>query len=321
MPALSFDQPVPDNGYKWWYVDAVSDDNKHALTVIVFIGSVFSPYYARARKAGLTPATEHCAINVALYGKPWRWSMTERTQASMKSSATSLAIGKSCISASHKSLNINIDEVAVPFPSRLRGSLSIDLPELQLAPHPLDAANSQNAAHFWQPVAPQTRISVKFDNPSLVWSGNAYIDSNYGGVPLESSFKSWVWSRSHLQDGSTDILYDVVARNGTTSQRSLSYAADGALSTFSAQQTHRLPATRYWRVPRKVRTSEGSDIKNLQTLEDTPFYSRSRFTESANGQEKVTMHESLYLERFDTSWVRCLLPFRMPRRTRALLLD
>ncbi len=58
-------------GYAWWYLDALSDDGAHGLTIIAFIGSVFSPYYARARAArGAVPPTrlEHCAINVALYG-------------------------------------------------------------------------------------------------------------------------------------------------------------------------------------------------------------------------------------------------------------
>ena len=34
------------DGYVWWYVDALSDDGRQGLTIIAFIGSVFSPYYA-----------------------------------------------------------------------------------------------------------------------------------------------------------------------------------------------------------------------------------------------------------------------------------
>ena len=40
-----FDWPVPPGGYCWWYVDATSDCGQFALTVIAFVGSVFSPYY------------------------------------------------------------------------------------------------------------------------------------------------------------------------------------------------------------------------------------------------------------------------------------
>ena len=55
--ALRFDTPVPDGGYAWWYLDALSDDGRHGLTVIAFIGSVFSPYYAWAR----TSRARRCA--------------------------------------------------------------------------------------------------------------------------------------------------------------------------------------------------------------------------------------------------------------------
>ena len=42
-----FDAPVPAGGYSWWYVDALSDDGRHGLTIIAFLGSVFSPYYKK----------------------------------------------------------------------------------------------------------------------------------------------------------------------------------------------------------------------------------------------------------------------------------
>ena len=43
-----FDQAVDPGGYAWWYVDAVSDDRRHGVAIIAFVGSVFSPYYAWA---------------------------------------------------------------------------------------------------------------------------------------------------------------------------------------------------------------------------------------------------------------------------------
>ena len=44
-----FDLPVPHGGYSWWYLDALSDDGHYGITIIAFIGSVFSPYYAAHR--------------------------------------------------------------------------------------------------------------------------------------------------------------------------------------------------------------------------------------------------------------------------------
>ncbi|MFK7994732.1 MAG: carotenoid 1,2-hydratase [Granulosicoccus sp.] len=321
MSVPSFTDPVPDNGYRWWYLDAVSDDNQHAITVILFIGSVFSPYYARARKRGNGIASAHCAVNVALYGGPWRWCMTERTGSSMQASRQQLSIGKSVVEIVGDKLRVNIDEISVPVPSRVRGELLIDLPDYDLAPHPLDSESSAEALHFWQPIAPQTRINVAFKQPALSWQGSAYVDSNYGGVSLETSFRSWVWSRSHRRNNTTTILYDVIDRQGRCSKRSLQYAADGALTECEAPQVHQLPRTRYWRFPRQARTASGSSIEALQTLEDTPFYSRSKFVEQYQDEKQFTVHESLDLDRFDSSWVRCLLPFRMPRSTRPILLD
>ena len=69
-----------ENGYAWWYVDALSDDGAHALTIIAFIGSVFSPYYAWARQRGRGDPENHVAVNVALYGTPGKWG-DDRTRA------------------------------------------------------------------------------------------------------------------------------------------------------------------------------------------------------------------------------------------------
>ena len=67
---FGFDRDVPHDGYAWWYLDAVSDNGEYALTLIAFVGSVFSPYYAWARRragvAGADP-NQHCAFNVGLY--------------------------------------------------------------------------------------------------------------------------------------------------------------------------------------------------------------------------------------------------------------
>jgi hypothetical protein len=68
----AFNTQVPRGGYAWWYLDALSDDGQYGLTVIAFIGSVFSPYYAWARRRGhgLADPLNHCALNVALYATP-----------------------------------------------------------------------------------------------------------------------------------------------------------------------------------------------------------------------------------------------------------
>ena len=47
---LQFTLTPRPSGYAWWYVDAVSEDGAIGMTIIVFIGSVFSARYAKARR-------------------------------------------------------------------------------------------------------------------------------------------------------------------------------------------------------------------------------------------------------------------------------
>ena len=116
-----FSRPVPAGGYAWWYVDALSDDGRYGLTMIAFVGSVFSPYY---RRTGRTAPEDHCSINVALYGgRKGRWAMTERGQRSLDRSETTLSLGPSALEWNGTSLVATIDERTTPFPRPLRGTI------------------------------------------------------------------------------------------------------------------------------------------------------------------------------------------------------
>src|SRR5262249_10189070 len=108
---LGFDRFVPSDGYVWWYIDAISDDGDHALTIIAFIGSVFSPYYALARRNGRGDPENHCALNVAMYGKSGkRWALTERKKLDLQRDANSLVIGPSSVSWDGSALVVSFDE-------------------------------------------------------------------------------------------------------------------------------------------------------------------------------------------------------------------
>ena len=126
LGGLTFDQLVSSDGYVWWYIDAVSEDESHGVTVIAFIGSVFSPYYAWARRRGRSSPLDHNAMNVALYGpRGKRWAMTERPRQSLRRDRSSLAIGPSVMSWDGNVLKVEIDEVAAPFPNRICGTVRL----------------------------------------------------------------------------------------------------------------------------------------------------------------------------------------------------
>lgn len=318
MPGLfpAFDHGVPPGGYMWWYVDALSDDGRHGLTVIAFVGSVFSPYYAWARRQARgqptrgAEAANHCALNVALYGATRRWAMTERSAARHRSDPAHLRIGPSQMHWTGSDLVIDIDEVTAPIPSRLKGQVRIRPDALFDMAYPLDAAGH----HHWCPVAPCARVEVVFDQPALRWSGSAYLDSNRGTRPLEDDFVRWDWSRARSPDGHTTVLYDVARRAEGPFSLSLAFDPSGSVSPFEAPPRAPLPHSR-WRIRRGTRSDNGSTPQITASLEDGPFYARSLLETRLRGITVPAVHESLDLNRFRSPWIQWMLPFRMPRRS------
>jgi carotenoid 1,2-hydratase len=286
----------------------MSDDRCHALTTIAFVGSVFSPYYARAQKQPGCQPLDHCALNVALYGEGGkRWAMTERRRAAVECARSRLTIGPSAIAWDGDSLTIRIDEVTFPLPSRIRGTLRLYPAALSGRTFALDA----DGRHRWSPLAPCARVEVELSQPSLRWAGTAYLDSNEGDEPLEQAFARWDWSRASLRDG-TAILYDVERRTGDAVSLALHCDHAGRIEPFLPPARVDL-ATTGWRIARSTRADRGHTATLQATLEDTPFYARSLVSTRLCQQEVMAIHESLVLDRLRAAWVRPLLRFRMPR--------
>ena len=110
-----FNVPVPDFGYRWWYVDGISDDGRDGIVVIAFIGSVFSPYYYRARARGRGDPYEYCALNVSLYGpRGRRWTMTERGRNDLHLGDAQGRLGPSAVAWRDGMLHIDVCERSAP---------------------------------------------------------------------------------------------------------------------------------------------------------------------------------------------------------------
>lgn len=309
-----FDQPVVPGGYVWWYLDALSDDGRHGLTIIAMLGSVFSPYYAWARRRQGVAAVDplnYCGLNVALYGRGGkRWSLTERGRGALSRDASHLTIGPSRLHWDQDALIIDIKERGMPIPHRLLGRVRLYPEALADYQAPLDST----ARHRWVPIAPRAHIHVEMASPALRWSGPAYFDSNAGDEPLENAFHGWDWSRATHRGGTT-VLYHVVPRGGSGARLAMHFDASGAVSHLEPLIPQTLPATRIWRIPRGTHADPEQPARILETLEDTPFYARSLVSASLTGDKVTAVHESLSLDRFRQRWVQLLLPFRMPRIT------
>ncbi len=282
----------------------MSDDGAYGLTIIAFVGSVFSPYYAWAGRAD---PLDHCAVNVALYGRKGnRWAMTERRRHVVERSSDRLAIGPSSLRWEQGALSISLNEIGAPIPLPLRGVVRVEPMIVNREVYLLESAG----CHYWRPIAPAARVEVAFEKPALRWRGHAYFDCNAGDEPLERAFSSWTWSRASIENGAA-ILYDAERRREPALSLAMRFDHGGACEAFSPPPTVALPKSG-WRVSRSTRSEEGN-AKLIRSFEDTPFYARSLVETTLLGQRREVMHESLSLDRFANPIVRAMLPFRMPR--------
>lgn len=290
----------------------MSADGLHGLTIIAFIGSVFSPYYAWARRRGPADPANHCALNVALYGpRAKRWSMTERGAGALGRGAAWLGIGPSSLVWDGTGLTIRIDEIAVPIPRRIRGTVRLIPSAVETRVLALDEAG----LHRWGPIAACAEVEVALTSPSLSWRGRAYFDTNAGERALEDDFRRWTWSRAAGPTGTT-VLYDVTSWPPESfRQLAMHYDAAGGVTDLAPLPPAALPKT-LWGIERRIGAAPGHIPRVMSTLEDTPFYARSVVETRLAEGPAIAVHESLSLERFRTPWVQAMLPFRMPRAFR-----
>ncbi len=295
---------MPQGGYRWWYFDALSDDGKYGLSVIAFVGSVFSPYYARARRKGLGNPENHCAVNVALYGPQRRWAMTERGLRDVMRDPAQFVCGPSSLRVDGDVITIAINERCMPLPFAVRGELRMTLRTCYDSPVSLD----EKGLHQWRAVAPHGRIDVELSAPEQRWSGYCYHDMNWGAEPIEKAFMDWTWSRLHDANGAV-VFYDARRRDNSRKAFAMGFAG-GEVREVSLPPPHALKRG-FWGMAQDVR-SETTPVV-LAKLEDAPFYTRNHVRISHDGKPYDAFQESLSVSKFDTRLVQLMLPFRMPR--------
>ncbi len=254
--------------------------------------------------------------------------MTERGQRHVAREAHRFQIGPSQMQWNGQSLTIDIHERGVPLPRAVRGRVVLHPAGLCTFNTALDAAGR----HRWGPIAPCARIEVDLQEPGLSWRGLAYVDSNEGDEPVENGFQRWDWLRAAQADGRCAVLYDVQPKHERAHLIGARFSPDGSVEPFTLPHRQILPATRWWRMPRRVPTdgradghaegptrgpteahAEGPAAAVERTLEDTPFYSRSLLRMQLGGQPAQAVHESLDVARLTAPIVQRMLPFRMPR--------
>jgi len=296
---------VGPDGYAWWYVDGVADDGTRALSVIGFIGSVFSPWYAWS---GRRDPQDHCCINVATYGPGGRFTMTDRGRAALRQSPDTLTVGPSRMHWTGRQLVIEVNEWgAPPMVTPVRGTIvltpsAITDVEVRLTPE---------GTHLWRPFAPVARIEVDLTQGHR-WQGHGYFDANFGTRALEADFKTWTWGRFPLSSGAA-CFYDARRRDGTALSLGLHVAPDGTATQMSPPPLTPFNRT-FWALRRETRADPGTQPRQVMAMLDAPFYSRSLVETRIDGETTTGVHEALDLDRFASPFLKPMLAMRVPRR-------
>ena len=300
-----FDVEVKPNGYAWWYVDGISDDGNKAISIIGFIGSVFSPWYYWANRKN---PENHVCVNVAMYGKGWRWTMTERGEKKLKRDKDTLQIGPSSFRWEKDHLIINFNEYSIPHFDNVKGTVKI-FPKFI---SDLECNFLNDESHIWRPFAPLSRIEVDINKPGWQWNGHGYFDANFGSRALEKDFSYWTWGRFPTKDGSY-TFYDAIPRREPSVNVALLFKKNGVVERVQNPPDISRLSRSLWLVKRETRSDKDFKPKQTKHMLDTPFYTRSGVETSIFGEKSVGVHEALDLNRFSSSLLKPMLAIKAPR--------
>jgi carotenoid 1,2-hydratase len=247
--------------------------------------------------------------------------MTERGRASLARDTGRLAIGNSVMQMRDGRLLIDFAEMALPWPGQrllpkmISGSIEITPDQGCDRVFDLDG----HGHHVWSPRMPRATARIMSGAlPGGGWEGRAYHDMNFGDRPIEQDFIGWDWARgSDGPDGDTVILYDSVLRSGGSRRLALRCSGLDDVERFAMPGRQALPRA-FWGLRPGIACDEGMRPARKVSLEDSPFYARALVDTVVDGRQLTMVHETLDCRRLANPLVRMMLPFRMPRSTRAI---
>ena len=305
----NFNLEVPPNGYAWWYIDGVEPNTGQAVSIIAFIGSVFSPWY---KWSGRKKPQNNVCLNIATYGKKGRFAMTDRGDSALIQEAHKLTIGPSSLTwdQTEKKLVIEIDEISsLPFISKLKGTITLKPTGITDVELPL----TKEGTHVWRPFAPTAEIDVDLNKPEWQWTGHGYFDANFGTRALEQDFDYWTWGRFPLKTG-TSCFYDLELRNNEQYQFGFHFERDGIPSDITDAPKNKRFSRSLWGIRRETRCDKEYKPRQEKSLLDAPFYSRATVSTRIKGIKTIGVFEALDLRRFRNPLLMFMLAVRVPRR-------
>ena len=251
---------------------------------------------------------DHCAINVALYGKR-RQALGDDGAAARRRRPhrAHFAVGPSRLAWDGNALTIRIDEIAVPIPGRLRGTVRVVPTAITRQAFTLERKRqSPLVADRALRAGPGGTRSA-----ASALAGRRLSRHESRRRAAGTGFYRLAMVARRDAGRRRVILYDARRRDGSRIDLAMTFDPQGRIAGVRAAadgraETHRL-AHRHAASAAKTRRTL------VRTLEDAPFYARSLVAAKLLGEPVILMHESLSLDRFRMPVVQAMLPFRMPR--------
>lgn len=113
-------------------------------------------------------------------------------------------------------------------------------------------------------------------------------------------------------DGAT-CFYDAERLDGSSLAAAFAFDEAGSAREIPLPPKARMRRS-LWAVKRETRADVGYTPRQVQSMLDAPFYSRSAVRTKLNGVETTGVHEALDLRRFRSALIKPMLAVRVPRR-------
>jgi carotenoid 1,2-hydratase len=245
MPNSNASEAAPDpdrfldlrapGSQEWWYFDAISDDGRDALVVILFAGLPFDPKYGKAairhlNDPGSHPAPDpldHCGVAISWYrpdgasvrrkgrGNPgtraqaYALNAHGRDEFDHEASPFRIAVANSRIERDDDGYRVVVDAPDWDPSRRIAADLRFR-PAAGTEPLEVELGGS-DSPHRWMLAAADCRVegTVSVSGPggeAIEFRGRGYHDHNAGAEELSTAMTRWEWGRVHHEDR-TEIYY------------------------------------------------------------------------------------------------------------------
>ncbi len=305
--------PLPEDerpgAYRWWYFDALSDDERTAFSAIFLVGSIFSPTYAArlARGEDARPH-EHVAVSFVVYrkGELPLFCFSEYGMDRLERGPHGVRIARSSFHrAADGAFHVAIEERRVALRAPVRASFRFEPREPSLTPRPVHLSGRE---HAWHAIAPRARVEGTIEGVGDL-QGTGYHDTNFGSEPPARRLASWSWGRMH--DGeSTRVFFDVKTTEGRRSHELFATGGHRRTAVLPLRRERASLRSFLLPTPHAFEVEPGVALQRVRPLERGPFY--TRFLASAPGA-RTGIGEHIDFLRLEHPFVRQMIALRLAR--------